>query len=275
MPNAERTVLTTGANSGLGLATAIEIARRGYRSIGSVRDDAKAATVHAAALAAGVTVETVLLDVTDAARCAAVVDEIGPVYGLVNNAGYSVTGAIEDVTDDEARAVLETMVIAPMRLARLVLPAMRERRSGRIVMISSIYGRTTTPFTGWYQAAKHAVEGATDALRMEVAGFGVKVVLVEPGGFRTAIFDEVSRDIAKRGGSPYTSAYERMVQANRMAQPFLGDPVQVARLVGRLLAAANPRARYLIGLDAQAAALSERFAPTFLSDLVNRRVLGL
>ncbi len=270
----DRTVLTTGANSGLGLATAIEVARRGYRSIGSVRDEAKAATVRAAASAAGVTVETVLLDVTDADRCRVVVDEVGPLYGLVNNAGYSVTGAIEDVGDDEARAILETMVMAPMRLARLALPGMREHRAGRIIMISSIYGRTTTPFTGWYQAAKHAVEGASDALRMEVAGFGVKVVLVEPGGFRTAIFDEVNRDIAKRVGSAYGSAYERLAQANRLAQPFLGDPAQVARLVGRLLSG-NPRARYLIGVDAQAAALSDRFTPTFLSDLVTRRVLGL
>ena len=91
------------------------------------------------------------------------------------------------------------MVVAPMRLARLALPGMRERGEGRIVNVSSIYGRVTTPFTGWYQAAKHALEGVTDALRMEVAGMGVKVVLVEPGGFRTAIFDEVKRDLDRRG----------------------------------------------------------------------------
>ena len=148
-------------------------------------------------------VETVLLDVKDADRCAEVIDDL-ELFGLVNNAGYSVTGAVEDTPDDEARDLLETMVVAPMRLARLALPGMRGRGEGRIVNISSIYGRFTTPFTGWYQAAKHGLEGVTDALRMEVAGMGVKVVLVEPGGFRTAIFDEVSGDLDRRGeATPY------------------------------------------------------------------------
>src|SRR3954467_14192444 len=165
-----QTVLTTGANSGIGLACALEVARKGYRSVGSVRSESKAEVVHKAAADAGVEVETVLLDVTDAARCEAVIDEIGPLYGLVNNAGYGVTGAVEDVPDEEARAVLETMVLAPMRLARLALPAMRETHSGRIVNVSSIMGRTTVPFAGWYAASKHALEAVTDALRNEVAG---------------------------------------------------------------------------------------------------------
>src|SRR5258707_5800301 len=103
------TVLTTGANSGIGLACVLEVARRGYRSVGSVRSELKADSVHKAAADAGVAVETVILDVTDAARCEAVVDEIGPLHGLVNNAGYGITGAVEDVPEDEARAVLETM----------------------------------------------------------------------------------------------------------------------------------------------------------------------
>src|SRR3954451_3468383 len=163
-----QTVLTTGANSGIGLACALEIARKGYRSIGSVRSEAKADAVHKAAADAGVQVETVLLDVTDAARCAAVIDEIGPLYGLVNNAGYGVTGAVEDVSDDEASAVIDTMVLAPMRLARLAIPGMRAAGSGRIVNVSSIMGRTTMPLAGWYAASKHALEAVSDALRIEV-----------------------------------------------------------------------------------------------------------
>src|SRR3954466_11152903 len=115
---AAQTVLTTGANSGIGLATVLEVARHGFRSVGSVRSEAKADTVREAAAEAGVEAETVLLDVTDTDACARVVGELRP-YGIVNNAGYGLTGAVEDVDDDEARALLETMVVAPMRLARL------------------------------------------------------------------------------------------------------------------------------------------------------------
>ena len=218
--------------------------------------------------------ETIVFDVTDADGCADVLAGL-ELYGLVNNAGYSMTGAVEDTPDEEVRAILETMVVAPMRLARLALPGMRDRGEGRIVNVSSIYGRVTTPFTGWYQAAKHALEGVTDALRMEVAGMGVKVVLVEPGGFRTAIFDEVKGDLDRRGPSPYGRGYERMMQTLKLTQPFLGDPAAVARLVSLVMGARYPRARYLIGNDAHAAALTDRLTPTFVRDFVTRRAMGL
>lgn len=272
---ASGTVLTTGANSGIGLATAIEVARRGFRSVGSVRSDAKADTVREAAASAGVEVETVLLDVTDAEGCEKVMAEIGPIFGLVNNAGYGVTGAVEDVDDDEARAVLETMVLAPMRLARLALPAMREAGGGRIVNVSSIMGRTTTPFTGWYQAAKHALEAASDALRIEVASAGIKVVLVEPGGFKTGIWEELERDVAKRGDSRFAPAYRRSQQLMKLAEPVMGDPGQVARVIGGVLTSRSPRARYLVGIDANLIAFSDRFTPTMLKDRVTRLGLGI
>jgi NAD(P)-dependent dehydrogenase (short-subunit alcohol dehydrogenase family) len=271
---ADRAVLVTGANSGLGLATTLEVARRGFRAVASVRSETKAELVRAAALEAKLEVETVLLDVNDAAQCEAVLGGLD-LYGLVNNAGFAVTGAIEDVPDAEARAILETMLLAPMRLARLALPAMRARKQGRIINISSIFGRTSTPFTGWYQAAKQGLEGATDALRMEVAGFGVKVVLVQPGGFRTAIFDEVSGDVTRREDSAYAGGYRRMLQALRLATPMLGEPSTVARVVGRVLTIPAPLPRYLVGPDAQAAAFAETFTPTVVKDLVTRKFLGL
>jgi NAD(P)-dependent dehydrogenase (short-subunit alcohol dehydrogenase family) len=269
-----RTALTTGANSGIGLATVLELAKRGFRSVGTVRTAAKADLVASAAVEAGVVVETALLDVTDAARCAEIVDEYRP-DALVNNAGYSITGSIEDVTDDEASAALETMVLAPMRLARLTVPHMRAAGRGRIVNVSSIYGRTTTPLTGWYQGSKHALEALTDALRMEVARDGVRVILVEPGGFRTGIWEETEREIEKRSGSRYDGAYHRTLSTTRLWQPLMGDPARCAKVIGNALTASWPRTRYLVGYDAQALALWSSLTPTQVKDRIVRLVMSL
>jgi NAD(P)-dependent dehydrogenase (short-subunit alcohol dehydrogenase family) len=268
------TVLTTGANSGIGLATAIELARRGYHSIGTVRSEEKADRLTDAARDAGVEVEPVLLDVTDADACEKAMAGL-ELHALVNNAGYTNTGAVEDVDDDEVRHQLETMTIAPMRLARLALPAMRAAGRGRIVNVSSIYGRTTTPLTGWYQAAKHALEAVTDALRMEVAAGGVKVVLVEPGAFRTGIWEGNQEAVDRHGGSRYETAYQRELLITRLAQPLMGNPSRVAKVIGRAIEARLPRARYLVGYDAQALALVERVTPTSVKDIVTRLGLGL
>jgi NAD(P)-dependent dehydrogenase (short-subunit alcohol dehydrogenase family) len=275
-PTQDRTILVTGANSGIGLATVVELARRGYRTIGSVRSAAKAAVVHAAAEEAGVEIDTVLLDVSDAAACEDVVGGL-ELWGLVNNAGYALTGAVEDVGDDEARALFEVMVHAPIRLARLALPSMRAQGGGRIVQVSSIAGRVTAPFAGHYTAAKHALEALSDALRMEVAGDGVRVVLVEPGGFRTGIWEEFEADIDKRTaeGSRFGPGYQRYLRAQRLTEPIMGDPQGCAGTIADALAARSPRARYLVGLDAQAAVLADRLTPTFLRDQVFRIALGI
>jgi NAD(P)-dependent dehydrogenase (short-subunit alcohol dehydrogenase family) len=269
----DQVVMTTGANSGIGLATVLEIARRGYRSVGTVRSTKKAKVVTAAAREAGLDVDTAMLDVTDAVSSAQVIERYRP-YAIVNNAGYSITGAIEDVTDEEAHAAIETMVVAPMRLARLAIPHMRERGEGRIVNVSSIYGRVTTPLTGWYQGTKHALEALTDALRMEVAGSGIRVVLVEPGAFRTGIWEETEREIEKRAGSRYDSAYRRSLQGTRLAQPLMGDAGKVARVIAGALSGFT-RSRYLVGYDANAIALWSRVTPTEIKDRLQRVFLGL
>jgi NAD(P)-dependent dehydrogenase (short-subunit alcohol dehydrogenase family) len=210
-----KSVLVTGANSGIGLVTAIELAAAGYDVVGTVRSAGKAELVQRAAAERGVEVRTVELDVDDAASCEAGIASVremtgGGPWASVNNAGFAQSGAVEDVTDEQARAQLETNVVAPIRLARLVLPGMRAAGGGRIVNVSSVAGRLSTPLMGWYCASKHALEAVTDALRVEVEGDGVRVVLVEPGMFGTDIWSS-----AKEGGFPeatqpkYAAAYAR------------------------------------------------------------------
>ncbi len=271
---ADKAVLTTGANSGIGLATVVTLATLGFRSIGTVRSESKADAVLAAAREAGVRVETVLLDVTDAMRCAEVVNRVRP-WAIVNNAGYSGVGAIEDVSDDEARHQLETMVVAPMRLARLALPHMRTAGDGRIVNVSSIYGLTTTPLSGWYQASKHALEAASDALRLEVARDGVRVVLIEPGGLKTGIWEEFESDVSRHEDSGYEAAYHRIRALIQSFMPFMGEPEGAAQVIAKALTAKVPHARYLVGRDAQMIAVFQPFLPAAVRDRVTRLVVGL
>ena len=275
-----QSVVVTGANSGIGLATVLELAAAGYDVIGTVRSADKAERVRSAADGRGVTVRTVELDVDDAASCergfaeVATLTDGGP-WAVVNNAGWARSGAVEDVTDEQARAQLETNVVAPMRIARLVLPRMKERGEGRIVNISSVAGRTSQPLLGWYCASKHALEAVTDALRMEVEADGVRVVLVEPGMFGSDIWSA-----AQEGGFPrpssarYAAAYAR-AQAVGARSDRLPDPVWVARSVRLALANPVPLARYVVGADAAGGILAETLLPTAITDVVKAATVGL
>ena len=270
----ERTVLTTGAGSGIGLATVIELARRGFDSVGAVRSQSKARAVARAARKNGVKVRTVMLDVTDAQQCERAVNDLKP-YGLVNNAGVSASGAIEDVGDEDARLAFETMVLGPTRLARLAVRHMRTQGGGRIVNISSIYGLVTTPLTGWYQASKHALEALSDALRVELAAEGIAVVLIEPGAFRSNIWEGASTDLQQRLDSEYFTAYRRLEDGIKASQRLMGDPVDVARLIASVMTAKQPKARYLVGFDARAIDIYSKLLPTEVRDRLARLTLGL
>ena len=281
MASPAKSVLVTGANSGIGLVTALELAGAGYDVVGSVRSADKAEKLRDVAAERGVELRTVLLDVDDDASCRIGLDEVaaltdGGPWAVVNNAGWAQSGAVEDVSDEQARAQLETNVVAPMRIARLVLPRMRERGEGRIVNISSVAGRMSTPLMGWYCASKHALEAVTDALRMEVEPDGIRVVLVEPGMFGTDIWSA-----AKQGGFPrpttarYAAAYARAEAISARGADKLPDPVWVARTVRVALANPVPLARYVVGADAVGGILVDTFAPTVVSDYVKTLGSGL
>src|SRR4051794_3546795 len=274
-----RTVVVTGANSGIGLATAMELATAGYDVIGTARSQDKADVLHETAVERDVAVRSVLLDVADAESTAKGFAEIdamtdGGPWAVVNNAGLAQAGAVEDVDDDDVRYQLEVNLVAPARIARLVLPGMRERGDGRIVNISSIAGRMSLPLMGWYCASKHGLEAMTDALRMEVAGYGVKVSLVEPGSFGTGIWEGASYPDGATTDD-YATAYDRARRTTTAGAKVLPDPVWVARTVRVALSSPVPLARYLIGADAIGGVLAERLVPTALTDLVKGVLTGV
>jgi NAD(P)-dependent dehydrogenase (short-subunit alcohol dehydrogenase family) len=275
-----KSVVVTGANSGIGLATVLELASAGYDVIGTVRTAAKAELVQQSAEDKGVTVRTVELAVDDAAATEAGFKQIddltdGRLWAVVNNAGYVQAGAVEDVSDEQVRSQLETNLLAPMRIARLVLPGMKARGEGRIVNVSSVAGRMSTPLMGWYCASKHGLEAVTDALRMEVEADGVRVILIEPGMFGTDIWaaGEAS-SLPDPSSARYAAAYARSealsAQARRMP-----DPIWVARTIRLALANPLPMARYVVGADALGGILAETIVPTVVTDYVKAFTTGL
>ncbi|MFZ0660409.1 MAG: SDR family oxidoreductase [Candidatus Binataceae bacterium] len=252
--------LITGCSSGIGKLSALEFARRGYRVYASMRTVENAGYLRAAADAERLAIETIELDVTDTASVkdavAQILERDGRIDILVNNAGFGAAGPVEDYDDDEIRQVFETNFFGAVRVTRAVLPAMRAQRSGTIVMVSSISGLRTFPFMAVYSASKFALEAISNGLRYELWPFGIRVVLVEPGNFKTRAgtnmyFPRRVRNGAKEGTSDpfYTRIIEHRIKTG--AELALGDANDVARMIVDAAAAKNPNARYLVGGDAQ------------------------
>ncbi|MBD8507135.1 SDR family oxidoreductase [Hoyosella sp. G463] len=277
--NTSKSVVITGANGGIGLAAAIELAEHGFDVIGTVRTEAAADTVLDAADRANVRIRTIECDVTDDEQAREAFERIGVLtdggpWALVNNAGIAQPGAIEDVSGELAERQLAINVLAPARLMRLVLPAMRERGDGRIINISSMSGRVAPPFLGWYSASKYALEAISDAARREVATFGIKVVLIEPGSYGTGVWSTAMAQLPDRESSAYRDAY---ALADRVEEQSTGypAPTPVARAVRKALTSKHPRARYLVGADAVGAVVFDGALPTPVSDYAMRLGVGL
>jgi NAD(P)-dependent dehydrogenase (short-subunit alcohol dehydrogenase family) len=273
-------VMVTGANSGIGLATTLRLARRGWDTWGTVRTKAKATSLGDAAAAAGVEdrVHPLVLDVSDDKAVVRRWGELPAFYAVVNNAGYSEIGAVEEVTAAQARQQLDVNVVAPAVVSSCALPAMRERGSGRIVMVSSMFGRAAImPLNGWYHASKFALEALSDVLRMEVAGFGVKVAIVEPGFFKTGIGADTKTRAAARVAdeSPYRTAYRRTTSSVEAMERLAPPPDAVARTIVSAIESSRPLRRYVVGADALALASSHQLVPRALTDAASRLITGL
>lgn len=274
-------VLVTGANSGFGLASVLRFADRGWDTWGTVRSEAKAEIVRQAAEAAGVAdrVTAVVLDVSDHTAVVEAWPDMPPFYAVVNNAGYSELGAVEDVTADQAKRILDVNLVAPAVVSQCALPAMRDRGSGRIVMMSSMFGRAAVvPLQGWYHASKFGLEALSDVLRMEVASFGVKVSVIEPGFFKTDIEDgtrERAAELDADGDSPYARAYRMVSDTIDSTFRFAPPADIVARLVVSAVEARWPLRRYVVGADAAALVTAAPLVPRPLLDIAGRFMSGL
>jgi NAD(P)-dependent dehydrogenase (short-subunit alcohol dehydrogenase family) len=247
-----RAVLITGCSSGIGAVTAAHLADTGWTVYATAR------RVETLAALAAKGCRTLALDVTDEASCRAAVETVeaaeGAVGVLVNNAGYSQSGAVESVPDERVRAQFDTNVFGLLTMCRLVLPKMREQRWGKIVNVSSMGGRFTFPGGGVYHATKHAVEALSDALRFEVKGFGVDVVIIEPGIIRTRFGETAAREIG--AGTPdagpyaeFNAAVAAATQGAYESGPLKllgGPPEAVARKIEHAITTTHPRTRYTV-----------------------------
>ena len=249
-------VLITGCSSGIGRATALRLSASGKwtvyataRRLTSIGDLATAGC------------RTLELDVTDETSMSGVVRMIdethGSVAALVNNAGYSQSGAVEAVPMDRIRAQFETNVFGLLRLTQLVLPAMRQARAGRIVNIGSMGGRLVFPGGGVYHATKYAIEALSDALRFALHGFGIDVVLIEPGLIRTGFGDAAQSAIRDAEGAevygPFHAEVDRLTREaseNGLTARLAGGPEDVAHIIERALTVRRPRARYTVSASA-------------------------
>jgi NAD(P)-dependent dehydrogenase (short-subunit alcohol dehydrogenase family) len=259
----DRTVLLTGCGSGIGFASARAFAREGWTVYATdLREDRLDPLADDC--------ETAELDVTDPEQCEAVVErvvaEAGRIDCLVNNAGFGVVGPVEDVSAELARRQFDVLVHGPHRLARAALPHMRAAGSGRIVNVSSVLGRAAFPGLGTYGSAKFALEGLTDALRMEVSS-EIDVVAVEPAWVRTD-FEAAAMDrLADVERTPaYADVYELFEAGPALdGGPLAVAPERVAETIRRAATVSNPKTRYPVGTVARAIVLS-RFLPDRLRD---------
>lgn len=243
-----RVALVTGASSGIGHACARLLAARGLRVYGASRRPRPDSPFHA-----------LCMDVRDEtsvnSAIAGIAGREGRLDVVVNNAGIAIAGAAEDTSIEEARDQFDVNFFGVLRVCRAVLPILREQRAGTIVNIGSIAGLIAVPFQGLYSASKFALEGLSESLRLELAPFGIRVVLIEPGDHRTALTENRRRTEASLKNPAYRDRCDRAIARMAADERAGTDADAVARLLWRILSLARPRLRYTVGPPSERAAV--------------------
>src|SRR5262245_733885 len=264
-----RVVLITGASSGVGQSTARLLSQRGFTVFGTSRNPSSADSIRG--------VEMLSLDVCadDSVRgCVeAVVNRNGRLDVLINNAGYELAGALEELSSEEAKAQFETNFFGVVRTVNVVLPLMRKQKRGHIINVSSLTGLTAAPFLGIYSASKFALEGYTEALRQEVKPFNIHVSVTEAGFLRTPMMNH--RQVGAHRMTEYEPWRQRAFKAIRISEDKAPGPEVVADTLLEIISSGSPRLRYLIGQQAKSVARLRRFLPAGMFEQGVRRSFSL
>src|SRR5579871_569961 len=263
----QKIAIVTGTSSGFGLLASIELAKAGFKVVATMRDLGRRKALDDAANAAQVEtrIDVRALDVTAFESlpgfAAQVAQDHGRIDVLVNNAGLAVAGFAEDIQLEELRRQFETNFFGAVAMTRAVLPIMRQQRAGHIIQVSSINGLHGAMTVSSYVASKHALEGWSESLRLEVNPLGIKIVLVEPGAYQTDIWTR-GAVMGKKSVTPDSPNFQRGLRMReRMAGLPKADPIEVAQLIVSIAQNPNPRLRYLVGRDARTMLALKRILP--------------
>lgn len=248
-----KVVLITGASSGMGNATAKLLAQNGYIVYGTARRLDKMKDLE------DLGVKTISMDVSDENSMQKAVkqifNEVGHIDILINNAGFGSYGAIEDMSIADAKYQFEVNLFGVARLIQLVLPKMRENKSGKIVNVSSIGGKLVMPYGGWYFSSKHALEALSDSIRMEVKQFGIDVIVIEPGGIKSE-WNGIAMDNLEKTSvhSVYKKTIDKMIistknSVEKMSKSKNAEPMVIANLIKKAIETSNPKTRYVDGYN--------------------------
>ena len=284
MGNPQQTVLITGATDGLGRAAALLLAEKGYRVFAAGRSAEKRAELDRLAASKKLPLESIELDVCDESSVTRALQQIlqkaGNIEVLINNAGVGLMAVAEELKLEDLRRLYETNIFGLLRVTQAVLPHMRERKSGRILMLSSVAGILTPPTYGAYSSSKHAVEALSNALRLELYPFNVEVILIEPGYIMTN-FQQTAKGLAESyiegsTASPYAKIYEGAIAgATNSRRESKTTPEDCARVILHAIEASHPKARYTVTPLAKWAAIGRRVLPDTLLDSFLRRKFGI